>query len=162
LAGKPNDPAPMIDVVYNDEAIFVAVMVKDKTLVGDRWELKPNADQVVIYFDGKNNREKTYNWDDFRFNSAATGARANIRGGWWADAHVSQVEGGYMVEARLNWTSTGQYLVGQSRDWHTVGVDVHVIDNDTEGGEITSRVAWHGTLKNDTDPSGYRTVISKP
>ena len=162
LSGKTNDEAPLVDIVYNDQQIYVAVLVKDKTLVGEGRNLKPNADQVIIYVDGKNNREKTYNWDDFRFNSGPNGAKTSIRGGWWADAKSSKVEGGYLGEEYVNWTSTGQFLTGKTRDWHTVGVDVHVVDNDTEGDEAASRVSWFGTEKNDTDPSGYRAVIMRP
>jgi hypothetical protein len=47
-------------------------------------------------------------------------------------------------------------------DWLSVGVDVHVIDVDAKDGKPLSRVAWFGTEKNDSDPSGYRTVIMRP
>jgi len=168
LSGTPNDEAPRVDVVYDDEALYVAVLVKDKDVIGGdlpgwAWKNDGKTDVVKIYLDGKNNREQIYNWDDFQFTNTPGEASANIRGGWWAWSKAGTVEGGYLVEARMNWTSSGQKIEGKNRgDWLSVGVDVHVIDVDARDGAPLSRVAWHGTEKNDTDPSGYRTVIMRP
>ncbi|HEX8551031.1 MAG TPA: putative Ig domain-containing protein [Abditibacteriaceae bacterium] len=168
LSGAPNDPAPLVDIAYDNEALYVAVLVKDKDVIGAdlpgwAWKNDGKTDIVKIYIDGMNNREQIYNWDDFQFTNTPGHGRANIRGGWWADAKASPVEGGYLVEARMNWTSSGQKIEGKNpSDFLSVGVDVHVIDVDAKDGAPLSRVAWFGTEKNDTDPSGYRTVIMRP
>jgi hypothetical protein len=168
LSGTPNDEAPRVDVVYDDEALYVAVLVKDKNIIGDdvpgwAWKNDNTTDVVKIYLDGKNNREQVYNWDDFQFTNTPGDASANVRGGWWASSKAGKVEGGYLVEARMNWSSSGQKLEGKNfSDWLSVGVDVHVIDVDAKDGKPLSRVAWFGTEKNDSDPSGYRTVIMRP
>lgn len=167
LSGTPNDATPQVDMVYNEDGFYVAVLVKDDSVIGadtPGWAWKDNGttDLVRIYLDGKNNREAVYNWDDFRFSQSPGAGSANIRGGWWAWSKAGRVEGGYLVESRLWWDASGQMLTKTRGDWLSVGVDVHVFDVDTKDGSVLSRVAWFGTEKNDTDPSGYRTVIMRP
>ena len=160
MQGKPSAEATM-DVVYNDDALFVAVMVKDANLIGENWSFSALEDSVNIYLDSKNNREAVYNWDDFRFSNNPNGGKSEVRGGWWAHANTSKIEGGYLVEARWNWGEIRPKLRKEQLANQSFGLEVQVVDVNQKGGPIVSRVGWIGAKNADSDPSGFRTIITK-
>ncbi len=163
IAGKPNNTA-VFDCGWHERDFYVAVRVTDDAMTGRKWgDDLAGGDRVVIYLDGLNNREKTYNWDDIRPAANPAGNRSGRRFG--IDIRSAKIDGGWFAEAKIGLKRVGQRInpkKGQPIDWRSVGLDVMNVDVDAEGATPTGTLIWHGSAANDTDPSGFRTVIFRP
>jgi len=164
LAGNPQGKV-FIDYGWYEDKLFVAVKVEDDELIGNKWNTNKNQDIVRIFLDGKNNREETYNWDDFIFMLNPMGGSDNQGDTFGTRSKVGAVDGGYIVELSIPFKKLGQEInskEGETADWLCVGLDVMVIDVDSENGEPVSKVIWKGTEKNLTNPSKFQTLVMQP
>jgi hypothetical protein len=163
LDGKARTAA-WIDYAWTKDAFYVAVKVEDDTVIGKRWSMD-GADQVRLYFDGLNNREETYNWDDIILRANPAGGRSGQGRTFRTSIRAGLIDGGYLVEAVVPFGNLGHRVSKRRQltaDWVCVGLDAVVLDVEEKDGPVTSRMSWHGPGPHETDPSGFRTIIMKP
>jgi hypothetical protein len=168
LVGKPNNIV-RFDAQYNKGYggfLYVAVEVEDDAVLetGSAY----NSDCVVFYFDGKNNREKTYNMDDQRIVIGLNGRvdRSNTIGPETAvRSAVIKTDKGYIIEARFTLNAMGVPDQIEGGDYDAagavIGFDLVNHDVDVAGGQQT-RLGWQGTANNPDDPSHFGTLILQP
>ncbi len=161
--GTPDGKA-WLDFGWTDKALYVAVKVADDKLIGNRWGMK-NVDEIRLYFDGKNNLEKTYNWDDIILAGNPKGDGAKQGRTFRTGMTCSEIDGGYLLEAQIPFGNLGHMISKKKKltaDWVCVGLYVMVIDIDEKNGKPKSRIVWVGSGTNDNDPSQFQTIIMKP
>ena len=154
-----------LDYGWHKDRLFVAVKVEDDALTGSRWNMKGDNDLVRIFLDGTNNREETYNWDDFIFTLNPVGGSDNQGRTFRTQSKAGAVDGGYVVEISVPFKNLGQPLNSKEDEmpaWRCVGLDVMVVDVDSQEGEPASKVIWKGTEKNLTNPGNFQTLVMHP
>ena len=171
LVGVPNNTV-RFDSMWEDSTLFVALEVEDDALIttegyGGRHS---DLDCVVFYFDGKNNREKTYNFDDRRLAYGPTD-KGNSDRGWnigprLASTVISKrTDKGYTMECKFKLGAMGvpDQVPGGKYDGAgaVIGFDIVNRDLDAKDGEQT-RLGWQGTASNPDDPSRFGTLILMP
>ena len=108
-------------------------------MTGRKWgDDLSDGDHVVIYLDGLNNREKTYNWDDIRLAANPAGNRSGRRFG--IDIRSAAIDCGWFAEAKIGLKRVGRRInpkKGNPIDWRSVGLDVMNVDVDAEGAQPT-------------------------
>lgn len=167
LAGD-SDNAVRFDAQWADGRLHVAVEVEDAHVVnGAGTPDAAPADGIVFYFDGLNNREDTYNFDDKRlaFDVKGRGSREySIGTGYGFDVKVQPTDKGYRAEAAFKLNDIGvPWRAAKDRNSDVyagtvVGFDFVVHDRDLSGGGV-SQIGWAGTDQNPVDPSGFGTLI---
>ncbi len=164
LAGEPQGKV-FVDYGWDDEKFYIAVMVKDDSLIGSKWNFEEGMDAVRVFLDGQNNREETYNWDDFIYALNPQGGNDNQGRTFRTGSKAGEVEGGYLVEIAVPFGNLGYRIVSKEKkspSWLCVGLDVMVTDVDEKGAEPVSQVIWKGTEENLTNPSQFQTLIMSP
>jgi hypothetical protein len=130
------------------------VTVSDESLQNDSaapWD----DDSIEIYLDGDDSKASTYTADDYQL----------VIG--WNDVNVVEAHGksvpnvvfakqntanGYQMEVRIPWTSINSQ---PAISWRTIGIDVHVNDDDHGGGRDGKR-AWNTDFDSSwTDPRTF-------
>ncbi len=139
---------------WDADALYLLVRVADESLrndSGNPWE----DDSVEIYLDGDDSKASSYTADDYQL----------VIG--WNDVNVVEahgksvpnvvfakqdVPGGYQMEIRVPWTSVNAQ---PAISWRTIGLDVHVNDDD-DGGRRDGKVAWNSDFDSSwTDPRTF-------
>lgn len=161
-AGESNNEVNF-DFGWFEETLYLAVLVKDDMVIAKH--PPEQGDHVIIFIDGKNNREEIYNWDDVALKVNPKGQHEGGRFG--VGIRASEVDGGYFAEAAIELKRVGRDVnpnQGRPIGNLTIGVDVMNIDVDDEGADAGSaaKLVWHGSETNMTDPSQFRTVIFEP
>lgn len=149
VIGKPSCKASFA-AVWNMFSLYVAVRVQDEAIVGDSDE-PWNDDSVEVFLDVRNSRLKEYDNEVVRVVLGPSGKMHVVGLHRNPEAKVTRTEDGYTVEMRIIRTRLRQ-------ENFVFGFDVAVNDDD-DGGERDGQVVWQGTARNDTDPSGFGTII---
>ena len=114
-----------------------------------------NNDSVEVFLDYRNDQETVYNADDRRMVVDGFG-RMHVVG---LERHIQKAvkcfEGGYAVEITVSGLNMGGYDSFKGR---VIGFDVACNDSDSAG-KRNGRVLWRGTADNETDPSGFGTML---
>jgi hypothetical protein len=127
-------------------------------------------DCMVFYFDGLNNREATYNFDDRRMIFGPTEKGNHDRGysigpRLAASVKSTRTEKGFVMEGRFKLAGMGvpDQVPGGKYEaaGAVIGFDLVNRDLDAEKGEQT-RLGWQGTVNNPDDPSQFGTLILLP
>lgn len=107
-----------------------------------------------MYLDTLNSRETVYNFQHRRLVCGPSGSRTYIIGEKWGIKFATQkTDDGYTVEM-----SAHNYGLGVRLHGRALGFDVAVNDSD-DGQTRACRLVWRGTNHNDTDPSGFGTIV---
>ena len=152
VGGKASNNEATFDVAWSRGGLYVAVKVKDAALKRDSKE-PWHDDSIEIFLDALGNREKQYNADDRRIVIDVAGRAEVVGRRHSVGKAVRKTADGYVAEVSLSWWSLRVKPYGK-----VIGFDVAVNDDD-DGGERDSRLVWRGTKDNETDPSGFGTVI---
>jgi hypothetical protein len=141
------------DIVTDGENLYVAIQVKDPNLAENPTELW-NGDSVEVYLDMLNSRETIYNFQHRRLVCGPSGKKTYIVGEKWGIKFATQkTADGYTVEM-----SAHNYGLGVRLNSRALGFDVAVNDS-ADGKTRACRLVWRGTNNDDTDPSGFGTVV---
>ncbi len=144
--------------------LFVGVRVK----VGELGKTK--LDSVDIFFDGNNNDEVIYNYDDAHWRFTRIGNRHNgghlpiIVAGYMrffnSSIGVQETEDGWQMEAEFDGNALGgRGIITAWPDWAVYGFDIAVRQGDD--GQIHQQV-WHGSIRNPEDTSPFGAIVFKP
>lgn len=146
--GIDSDNQVQVDVFWRNSHLFIGVEVIDDTIC--------TGDSVEVFLDGFNDRQHEYNADDRRFVLTPDGELSGEPGMWPRyRAKATRTERGYTAEIRLNANNMRlKYEPGVC-----IGFDVAVNDDDDDDGEAEGQLVWWGSADNDTDPSGFGTII---
>jgi hypothetical protein len=147
----PKDCSGSFRVLYDAQNLYILVDVNDDVLVQDSDAAQGWLDdRVEIFIDGDNNKSATNDTVDdaqycFRWNHAVVetpvewyrspGSLAGVQYG------IAATSSGYLIEVKLPWSAMIGKPAGQGQ---SIGIDV-MIDDDDDGGDRDSQVAWHGT-----------------
>jgi len=150
--------------LWGYDYIYVLVVVKDEALradtsIANSWQ----DDSVEFYIDGDNSKATSVDENDhqyaFRWNTEVETPRgfhhgeASIVGIEYA---VLTTDNGYLFEIRIPWTS----IMGtEPTPGQEIGIEVWINDDD-DGGDRDSQIAWFGTDGNGwQNPSLWATGI---
>ncbi len=151
--GRKTELEASFDVATDGENLYVAIRVKDPRLAENPQELW-NGDSVEVYLDTLNSRETVYNFQHRRLVCGPSGRRTYIIGEKWGIKFATQkTDDGYTVEM-----SAHNYGLGVRLHGRALGFDVAVNDS-ADGQTRACRLVWRGTNHNDTDPSGFGTIV---
>ena len=136
-----------------------------KIRTGDKG--KTPLDAVKIYFDGNNNDQIIYNYDDTRwlFYRDTKGVKQRpherVDAGYvsFINGHhaVTETEDGWNVELRFkSGALRGRGIITEFPQWHVVGFDI-AVQQGREGD--LSETVWMGDENNDTDTSNFGTLV---
>ncbi len=139
----PADASAVFRTMWDDTHLYIMVEVTDDVLRdegGNQWD----DDGVEIFIDMGNTKNATYGAGDYQFafvynRSVITEYKHN------AIAGVTFAQGsrpdGYLMEISIPWSTLG----GVPNHGDLIGFDVHVNDDDGEGGDFLrdSKIAWH-------------------
>ena len=155
VVGGDVDGRAAFDVVWDGHTMVVAFQVEDDKVVTASEEPWKN-DSVEVFLDYRSDRETVYNADDRRIVVDASG-RMHVVG---LERHIQKaakrVGGGYTVEIAITGWNMGGYDSFKGR---VIGFDVACNDSDSGGDKRDGRVVWRGTADNETDPSGFGTIL---
>ncbi len=137
--------------LWNRSNLWVAVKVEEDRIVTDS-EKPWHDDGVEVFVDTLNDCQKEYNADDLRIVVSSSG-RTFLVGRDSGDIEVAtaRTDGGYVVEMRVA-------MPRRNRRHNAYGFDIAVNDDD-DGGGRDGQLVWQGTGDNDTDPSGFGTIL---
>ena len=170
-SGHPNNKVRW-DAQWQKNKLWIAVEVTDDVVIAKDGYGQPRFKQdcLVFYFDGLNNREATYNFDDRRLaygpvNQGLEDRAFNIGPFMAGDPKTQRTATGYIMKVSFDFNKLGIPLQNEdrkNRDTAYVGAvfgfDLENRDLDAENGEQSS-LGWQGSAKNPDDPSGYGTMI---
>ena len=74
----------------------------------------------------------------------------------WIKKGVQRIDGGYTVEIQVSPWNLGGW--GDGLTGRVLGFDV--ASNDVDSDSHVTRVVWRGTKDNETDPSGFGTLLT--
>jgi len=158
---SPEDCSGTWRALWNVEALYVLVEVKDESLTNDSGggDSKWLDDSVEIYVDGDNSKDASVGTDDhqytFRWNDEELEVPSAIHNGAPSLVGVEYVivttAEGYMLETKLPWMS----IMGKAATpGQLIGFDVWINDDDDGGDTRESQVSWYSTDGNGwQDPS---------
>lgn len=176
IQGKPNNKV-RFDARWKNKALYVAVEVVDERIVADSSHANEGLKQdcLTFYFDGLNNREDTYNFDDFRFafrpNPSPDIPSFLVGSPITAQFKYQLSPTGYTAEIQFNLEGVGVPLqlphpIPQSK-WSVAragavfGFEIESRDLDElTGGQ--SILGWQGSITNPENPGQYGTMILQP
>ena len=157
---SPTDCSGTWRALWNWEALYVLVVVKDESLTNDSGggDNKWNDDSVEIYVDGDNSKASSIGADDHqytcRWNNEVLETPSAIHHGApslvGVEYAVDTIKDGYLLEVKLPWMS----IMGKApTPDQLIGFDVWINDDD-DGGTRDSQVSWYSTDGNGwQDPS---------
>jgi len=137
--------------LWNFEALYVLVVVKDESLTNDSGggDNKWNDDSVEIYVDGDNSKAASIGADDhqytFRWNNEVLETPSAIHHGATSlvgvEYAVETTTDGYLLEVKLPWMSIMGKLPTPNQ---LIGIDIWINDDDNSG-DRDSQISWHST-----------------
>jgi len=152
--------------LWDSEALYVLVEVKDDTLTNDsgggtnKW----NDDSVEVYVDGDNSKRGSVDENDHQYTiwwnnevweepSAIHHGASSLVG---VDYAVKTTAEGYLLEILLPWMSI---MGNQPTPGQLIGFDVWINDDD-DGGDRDAQVSWYSTDGNGwQDPSVWAVAL---
>ncbi len=161
VSGGDQDLSGAWKMLWDTQALYVIVGVRDSMLVNDSafaW----NDDSVEIYLDANYSRGSTYDGkDDLQYiiewvhAGVPAVAEVALSKTQNVSAALQTVPGGYIVEARIPWSTLGV----QPQAGLRLGADVHLNDDDN-GNDREGKKAWFGTQDNAyMQPSAFGTMV---
>jgi hypothetical protein len=140
--------------------LFIGAKIRDGALG------KTPGDALHFFFDGNNNDEVIYNYDDSHFRITRDGNNGGERlvAGYTSffmlQLGIREVEGGWDVEARFgSGALSGRGIVAAWPEWYVSGFDIAVEQG--SGTEI-HRAVWQGDEYNDTETDAYGAIVFAP
>lgn len=171
-AGTPDNKVRFDAQWYGDSLYVLAEVEDDTVLTKDGYGIPHHKlDALVYFFDGLNNREATYNFDDRRLAYGPTQAGQDDRG--WnigpfhaATVRVENLPTGYRMKTRFqahniavpNQKPGSAQFEGAGA---VFGFDLVNYDLDEKDG-VQTQLGWQGSVRNPDDPSGFGTLILMP
>jgi len=171
LVGTPNNRV-RFDAQWHGGDLYVGVEVDDASVITQEGWGKRHYDMdcIVFYFDGLNNREATYNFDDRRLvlgptTKGSKDDRNSVGPRLLGNVKSLRTTGGFKMEASFKLSDLGvpNQTPGAKYDaaGAVLGFDLVNRDIDVKGGEQT-RLGWQGTADNPDDASQFGTLILNP
>ncbi len=174
FAGE-SDNTTGFDLQWFGNTLYVAVEVEDPDIVTEEgWgKAHHTMDAVAFYFDGLNNREDTYNFDDRRIVIGPTqqgndDRNFNIVPFSAAGFQARRTEKGYILEGKFDLTKIGAARQTEDRAKKdqayagaVIGFDIVNHDLDIKDGDQT-RTGWQGSDANPENSSAFGTIILQP
>jgi hypothetical protein len=145
----PADASGLFRVLYDADNLYVLVDVNDATLVQDSDPAQGWLDdRVEVFIDGDNSKNTAQDGQNdyqycFRWNHGVVETPVE----WYrSPASLTGVEygvvttaSGYLLEIKLSWST----MIGvRPQAGRLIGIDV-VFDDDDDGGDMDSQLAWH-------------------
>lgn len=175
-AGTPNNKV-RFDAQWFKGKIWFAVEVEDASILAEEGFGKPRftMDSLVFYFDGLNNREAIYNFDDRRLaygpvQQGPEDRTFNIGPFMPMDVKFTRTEKGYLMEGFGSLDRLGvprqneDPKRGDNPDTYAgavFGFDLENRDIDAAG-DLPTSLGWRGTAMNPENPSQFGTIILVP
>jgi hypothetical protein len=153
-AGGAFDNRAAFDAVWDGHSLHIAFRVLDADVRTGSKEPWSN-DSVEVFLDYRNDRQTVYNADDRRIVVDASGRIHVVGLARRIQRSVKRFDGGYAVEIAVSPWNMGGYDSFKGR---VIGFDVACNDSDSAG-KRDGRVVWRGTADNETDPSGFGTIL---
>jgi hypothetical protein len=143
------DCSGLFRVLYDAANLYVLVDVNDATLVQDS---DPSQgwldDRIEIFIDGDNDKTAAHDTVNdyqycFRWNQGTVETPVE----WYSSPRsltgvqygITTTTKSYLVEVKLPWSTM---IGGPAKAGRLIGIDV-VIDDDDDGGDMDSQLAWH-------------------
>jgi hypothetical protein len=168
--GKPKNTV-RFDAQWFAGYLYIAVEVVDSEVVDGKGNYFAN-DAVVFYFDGLNNREATYNFDDRRLvfgpsdKPGQNGDRKKSIGmSINTQAKYTPTATGYIMEAGFKLADLGvpSQSAGRTFDAANAVIGFDLVNHDvTKPGREQTRLGWQGTDENPENPGRFGTLILVP
>jgi hypothetical protein len=153
VEGQKTSDEATFDVVTDGGNLYVAIRVKTSQLAENPRELW-NGNSVEVYLDTLNSRETVYNFQHRRLVCGPSGKKSYIVGEKFGIKFATQQNAdGYTVELAANSFGLGAHLNNRA-----LGFDI-AVNHSNDGKTRTSRSVWRGTDHDDTDPSGFGTIV---
>lgn len=139
-----DDLSGRASMLWDEGYFYLLAMVTDDQKLND----SPNTyedDNVEFYFDANNSKANAYDANDvqysFAWNDGSTvGVLPAGRSSAGIEYVVADTDNGYLVEARIPWTT----LSGTPSDGMEVGFDFMVNDDD-DGGGRDAKLSWNAS-----------------
>ena len=142
---------------WMDERLYIGIDV-DVGALG-----KTDLDAIDVFFDGNNNDEVIYNYDDmhWHFGRLEQTAADRIVSGYArffnAGYVVKETATGYAIEMVFNKEALqGRGIVCAWPEWAAFGFDIAVIQGDAA---VRHQQVWQGSIDNPTDTSPFGTIL---
>jgi tetratricopeptide (TPR) repeat protein len=140
------DASANFKMMYDKQALYVLVDVKDEELINDSVEFWLD-DSVEVFIDADNSKSETYGPGDYQYHFAwdrsapSMGETKHNRTDGVKYA-FDRTDAGYRLEIKLPWATLGTTPKAGTK----IGLDVHVNDDD-DGGDRDTKLMWN--TKND-------------
>ena len=123
-------------------------------------------DAIDVFFDGNNNDEIIYNYDDshWHFSRYEQTAADRVVSGFMrffnAEYAVTETEDGWQVEIKFdNGALVGRGIITAFPEFAVYGFDIAALQG---GGSAVHQQVWQGTLDNPADTSPFGTIVFDP
>ena len=150
--------------LWNWEHLYVLVDVYDETLVQDSDASQGWLDdRVEIFIDGANNKGTSTDENDYQYNFRWNHGAVETPVEWYnppgslegVKYAVVTTGSGYLLEVKLPWLTM---IGGSPQAGQLIGIEV-MIDDDDDGGDRDTQVAWYMTTLDDPhNPSLWGTA----
>jgi hypothetical protein len=146
-----------VTTLYDADNLYVLVEVTDDAATQDSGAIHDD-DSIDLFLDVGNEDDISYGSDEFMYQFRADGSgfqetKNGATGG--VSYAAAATSSGYRVEIAIPHSTVGT----SPSDGKQLGFDVHVNDDD-DGGDRDSKLAWHATQPNVwDDPSNMGTVV---
>jgi hypothetical protein len=161
----PADCSGQFRVLYDTANLYVLVDVNDEALVQDSDPAQGWLDDRVEIFidgdnsknaaqDGKNDEQYCFRWNHGQVEVPVEWYRspASLAGVQYA---VVTTGSGYRIEAKLPWMTM---IGGPAQAGRLIGIDV-MVDDDDDGGDVDSQIAWLATGGDPHHPNLWGTAL---
>jgi tetratricopeptide (TPR) repeat protein len=136
------DASASFKMMYDKQALYLLVDVKDNELINDSVEFWLD-DSVEVFVDADNCKADTYGDNDYQYNfawdssapSMGEGKHNKTEGVQYA---FDRTDSGYRLEAKLPFSTLGT----ESKPGTKIGLDIHVNDDD-DGGDRDTKLMWN-------------------
>lgn len=140
------DVSANFKMMYDKQALYVLVDVKDDELINDSVEFWLD-DSVEVFIDADNSKSQTYGPGDYQYyfawdSSAPSMGETKHNKTDGVKYAFDRTEGGYRLEIKLPWSTLGT----EPKPGAKIGFDVHINDDD-DGGDRDTKLMW--TTQND-------------
>jgi len=161
----PADCSGQFQVLYDTANLYVLVDVNDEALVQDSDPAQGWLDDRIEIFidgddrkdadpDGRNDYQYCFRWNYGEVEVPVEWYRspASLAGVQYA---VVTTDSGYRIETKLPWTTM---IGGPAQAGRLIGIDV-MVDDDDDGGDTDSQIAWYATGGDPHHPNLWGTAL---
>lgn len=139
----PNNCSASYKTLWDANNLYLFVEVADDKLIHDSEDFW-NDDSIEVFIDSDNSKSESYGDNDFQFHfdwdkaKPAMGER-NGKATQGVEFAMVTTGNGYRTEIKFPWST----LKAKPSAGTTIGFDIH-IDDDDDGGDRDSKLAWFG------------------